>query len=68
MAGQQKYRQEVTGSEIKPVLRREKSGKKKIKMGLIRVLRRKLNREVREWLGRQKEIWDNISPSLHLKF
>lgn len=37
-------------------------------MGLLRVLKGKVNKEQRERLGRQKEIWDNISPSPHLKF
>lgn len=37
-------------------------------MHLLRVLSGKVKKEHRERLGRQKEIWDNISPSPHLKY
>ena len=63
MARQQKYRRKVTDSEVRPVLGREKSEK----MGLLRVLKGEVNKEQRERQGRQKEIWDNVFPSLHLK-
>lgn len=65
MAGQQKCRRKVTNSEVRPVLGREKSEK----MGLLRVLKRKVNKEQRKRLGgKKKEIWDNVSPSLLLNF
>lgn len=38
------------------------------KLGLLRVLKGKMNQEQRERLGRKKEIGDNESPSLHFKF
>lgn len=36
-------------------------------MGLLRVLKWKINQAERERLGRKKEIWDNVSPSLYFK-
>jgi len=64
MAGQQKCRRKIADSEVRPVLWREKSEK----TGLLRVLKWKVNKELRERLGRWKEIWDNVSPIWHLKF
>lgn len=64
MAEQQKYRSEVTDREVRPVLEMEKSEK----MGLFRVLKEEVNKDQRERLGRQKEIWDNTSPYLPVKF
>lgn len=64
MAEQQKYRSKVTDREVRPVLETEKSEK----MGLFRVLKEEVNKEQRERLGRQKEIWDNTSLYLPVKF
>lgn len=38
------------------------------KLGLLRARKRKMKQEQRERLGRKKEIWDNISPSLYFQF